>query len=146
MATHVFKNPLVSLQVGSSSAVSISDHVTGATLNFTPEVLDETAMGDNTRNRIVGLNDWNATLELHQDFAASNIDATMWSIITNQASSSIALKIRQSKSASIAATNPEYQGNVILESYNPFTGTVGELATTTVSLQGNGDLTRDTTP
>ena len=142
MATHVFKNAKVSLQVGSSSANSISDHVTGVTLNFAPEVLDETAMGDNTRTRIVGLKDWNVTLELHQDFAASQTDSLFWSIASNQASSTIAIKIRVSASSSIGATNPEYQGNVIMESYSPFGGTVGELATTTVSLQGNGTLTR----
>ena len=141
MATHVFKNPKVSI-----NSIDLSDHCTGATLNFAPEVLDETAFGDDTRTRKVGLNDWNVTLELHQDFASSKTDSVMWTILTSQASSAIPLKILASKSSSIAATNPEFQGNVILESYSPFTGTIGELATTTVTFQANGDLTRDTTP
>ena len=61
MATHVFKNPKVSI-----NSIDLSDHCTGETLNFAPEVLDETAFGDDTRTRKVGLNDWNVTLELHQ--------------------------------------------------------------------------------
>ena len=72
MATHVFKNPKVSI-----NSVDLSDHATGVTLNLAPEVLDETAFGDDTRTRIVGLNDWNVTFELHQDFAASQTDSTI---------------------------------------------------------------------
>ena len=143
MATFVWKNAYFALQKASSAAVDLSDHLTEATVNLAPEVLDETAHGDSWRTRKVGLYDWNITVTLHQDFAASKTDSVVYSYMVAQASSTITAYIRQSKSSSIAATNPSYNGPVIIESYNPISGTVGELATVSVSMQGNGILTRD---
>lgn len=145
MATFVWDNAYFAIQKGSSSAVDLSDHVTEATLTVTPEILDETAHGDSWRTRKAGLKDWNATVTVHQDFAASKTDSVIYSYMTSaQYSSTITIYLRESKSASVAATNPSYNGPVLIESFTPFSGTVGELATATISMQGNGAITRDT--
>lgn len=146
MATYVWKNAYFAIKKGSGSAVDLSDHLTEATLTVAPEVLDETAHGDDWRARIVGLKDWNVTVTLHQDFAASKTDSVIYSYMDNQTSSAVTIYLRPSASLAIAATNPSYTGNVIIESYNPFSGTVGELATATISMQGNNTLDRDTSP
>ena len=68
MATLNFRN--VFLQI---NAVNLSDDVESITLNYSSEVLDETAMGDDTRIRKGGLFDWSLEVNFHQDFAASQI-------------------------------------------------------------------------
>ena len=47
-------------------------------------------------------------------------------------------------SAVRAPGNPQYSGSCILESYPPLGNSVGELATGSISLQGNGPLARAT--
>ncbi len=117
----------------------ISDHVASVTINYSSEIQDKTAMGDTSRNRIGGLKDWSVDIELHQDFASSNIDSIMFPLVGTSVSISI-----KPTSASASATNPKYNGNILVESYQPLSNSVGELATTTISLPGDGNLTRST--
>jgi hypothetical protein len=117
----------------------ISDHVQSVTINYAAEVQDCTAMGDSSRNRLGGLKDWSAEIELQQDFAASNVDSIMFPLV----GTSVTVAIRPT-SASVSATNPNYNGNAILESYPPLGNGVGDLSTSSISLQGNGDLSRST--
>ena len=45
-------------------------------------------------------------------------------------------------SAAVGANNPKYTGNAILMSYPPLGNSVGELATGSLTLEGNGPLAR----
>jgi hypothetical protein len=117
----------------------ISDHVSSVTINYAAEIQDKTAMGDTARTRLGGLKDWSAEVELQQDFAASDIDSILFPLVGTQVT--VAIK---PTSGSVSATNPNYNGNAILESYPPLGNAVGELATTSISLQGDGALTRST--
>lgn len=135
MAAHfVWKDPYVLI-----NAVDLSDHVRQATLTYRSELQDDSAGGDNTRNRIGGLKDWTLTLEFAQDYAAGEVDATLFSIV----GTSVAIEIRPT-TAIVGATNPKYTGNGIIEEYQPFGGQIGALAVAPVTMQGNGDLTRAT--
>jgi len=124
----------------SINGVDLSDHVRSVTLNYSAAEIDVTCMGDGSINRIAGLKDWSAEIEFAQDFAASEVDATLFSLV---GAASFPVAIRPT-SAAVSATNPEFQGNAILTSYPPISGAVGELATTTITLMGDGDLTRAT--
>ena len=55
----------------------------------------------------------------------------------------VAIKVRPT-TAAISATNPEYSGNVLVSEYSPLDGSVGDLATTSVSWPGAGALARAT--
>ena len=120
------------------NSVDLADHVTSLTLNYGVELLDITAMGDGARDRIAGYKDWSIEVEFNQDFAASNVDATMFPLVGAAAT---AVELRPT-SAAASATNPKFTGNVIVESYPPLGGGVGEVLKTSVSLQGAGTLTR----
>jgi hypothetical protein len=51
--------------------------------------------------------------------------------------------------AAISSSNPEYQGNAVLESYPPLVGEVGALGMATASFKPSGvncNLVRDVTP
>ena len=121
------------------NSVDLSDHVRQVTLNVSAAELDDTAMGDTFRSRIGGLKDWSVTLEFNQDFAASEVDATLWPLLGTTTTITI-----KPTSGSVSATNPSYSGTVLVSQYNPLTNGVGDLATTSVTWQGAGALTRAT--
>ena len=123
------------------NTVDLSDHVRSVTIAYGAEILDKTAMGDSSRTRIAGLKDWSCDIEFNQDFAAAKVDATLFSLV---GSTDFAIKIKAVNSAP-SATNPQFAGRVLLESYPPLGNAVGELATVSVTFQGDGDLSRETT-
>lgn len=134
MAEMVLDNAFLSV-----GGVDLSDHVRSVTLSYSAELQDVTAMGDDTRNRLGGLKDWSVSVEFNQDYAANEVDATLFSLV----GTSVALIIRPD-TGSASATNPQFSGNAILESYQPLGGSVGDAHVAPVTFQGNGDLTRST--
>lgn len=134
MAELIFENAFLSI-----GGVDLSDHIRQLTLNYQAELQDITAMGDNSRERLGGLKDWSLEAEFNQDFAAAKVDATLFALV----GTSVAIVIRPDTGV-VAATNPEYTGNAILESYPPLSGAVGDAATAAAGFQGNGDLARAT--
>ncbi|HUS95944.1 MAG TPA: hypothetical protein VMX97_04295 [Hyphomicrobiaceae bacterium] len=137
MASYCFKDAYVYI-----NNVDLSDHVKSVTLNCTAEDLDDTVMGDSTRQRICGLRDWSVDVSFVQDFAAASVDATIWGVYNG--SSPVQIAIRKSKTDSLSATNPSYNGNVLLTDYSPIDGSVGDEAETSVSFVAAGDLSRST--
>lgn len=137
MANLVFKNAYVLI-----NSVDLSDHVRQVTLNYKAEQQDDTAMGDSARSRIPGLLDWDLDIEFFQDYASGKVDATLFSLV---GAAPFAIAVRP-VNTTIASTNPEYQGNAVLESYQPMGGAVGENLMAPTKFMGVGVLTRDTTP
>lgn len=135
MPVMVLKNAYVLI-----NAVNLSDHVKSVTINYAAEILEKTAMSANSKQRIAGLKDWSVDVELNQDFAAASVDATLFPLV---GAAAFAIEIRPDAGV-VSATNPKYTGNALLESYPPISGSVGELATVSITLQGDGDLTRAT--
>lgn len=135
MAEIVLKDAFVSI-----NAVDLSDHVSSVTISYSAEMLDNTAMGDDTRTRLGGLKDWNISIDLFNDYAASNVDATLFPLV----GSTFTVIVRPDNTAGVGATNPNYTGTGILESYPPIQGGVGELGTASVTIQSAGDLSRAT--
>ena len=76
-------------------------------------------------------------LDFNQDFDAGQLDALMWPLV----GTNVALVIRPD-SAAVGAANPQFTGNAILMSYPPLGNSVGELATGSITLEGNGPLVR----
>jgi hypothetical protein len=121
------------------NSVNLSDHITKITLKTQAADLDTTAMGATYQARIGGLKSWSADIEFNQDFAASNVDATIFPLLGTV----VAITAKATSGAN-ATTNPEYQGNVLVQDYTPLDGQVGALAKTSVSWPGTGTLTRAT--
>ena len=135
-----FKNAYV--LIGSTgSYTQLSSFCRSITINYAAEMLDRTAMKDDSRSRLAGLKDWSVTLELNQDYAASQVDATLFDYV---GSTRKRINIRPTTAATGAA-NPRFYGNCLLESYTPVAGSVGDLATVSVTFQGEGDLNRAVT-
>jgi hypothetical protein len=116
----------------------VSDHVKSVTINYSADLQDSTAMGDGSHTRVGGLKDWSLDVDFHQDYAAANVDALMFPLV----GTSFPVIVRPVKTGGVGAGNPNYTGTAIMESYKPITGSVGDLAETSVSIPGNGTLSR----
>lgn len=110
------------------------------TLNASAEVLDVTGFTDDNRSKIVGFKDWTLEVEFFQDFDSGQVDATLWPLY---GSTSFTVGVKAT-TAAVSETNPRYNGPAILPNYTPITGTVGEVAMTTVTFEGAGTLARST--
>jgi len=123
------------------NAVDLSDHVLSATLNYTGDLQEDTAMGDGTRSRLSGLKDWSLEVTFKQDYSSGSVDGTLFALVGGAA---VAVSFKPVKTNATSTTNPKFNGNAVLESYPPGGGGVGELAQTVVTFQAAGDLTRST--
>jgi len=134
MATFVFTDASVTI-----NSVDLSDHVRSVTLDITAEEQDDTAMGATFRSRKGGLRDGSISLEFNSDFAASEIDATIFPILATN----VAFVVKPTSSA-VSSTNPSYSGNCLVTQHVPVGNAVGDLATTSVTWPTSGTITRAT--
>jgi len=128
------------------AGVSLADHIASITLGSTYDVLETTAFaGGNVpqaaKERIAGLVDNSVTLEFHQDFAAADVEATIYPLLGTVA----AIKV-QPVNGAISAQNPEYQFNALISEWTPLNGAVGELSTASVTWPITGQIVKDVTP
>lgn len=100
---------------------------------------ETTAFGSSWKSRIAGLKSGSITLEFHQDFGASSVDATLFPLLGTNATVVVV-----PTSGSVTATNPSYTGTFLVNQYTPYASTVGDLATLSVTWPLTGELTRAT--
>lgn len=144
MARIVLTDVEVTFQ-GVGAPVDLSDHIASVTLTSTYDVVETTAFAggnvpDAAKTRQAGLVDNSVTLEFHQDFAASSVEATIYPALGTIA----ALTVKPTQAA-IGATNPEYQFNAVVSEWTPLNGAVGELATASVTWPITGPIVKDVT-
>ena len=135
MAQIVLKDVTVSI-----NAVDLSTRATNVVINYEKEAVEVTAFGDNNRKFTDGLGNISATVTLQQDFAAANVEATIYPLV----GTTTTVRFKPTSSA-ISSTNPEYIiTGAYLASHTPINGGVGELGTTELTFQG-GSLAKSTT-
>ena len=138
MATIVLTNAYVKL---GTTPGDVSSYVKTVTLNYSAEMLDDTAMGDTTKSRKGGLKDWSVDLDLYQDYADDQIDEDIFALVGTTFEVQVA-----ANGGTPSADNPVYTGTGILESFPPIGGTVGEMEMTRIRILAAGTLVRDITP
>lgn len=121
------------------NGVDLSDHVKSVKSNYSAEMLDNTTMGDTTRKRLGGLKDWEFDFEMLNDYAASEVDATLFPLV----GTTFTIEVRP-VNASRSATNPGYTGTGILENYPIMDGSIGEVAPASFKVLAAGTLSRST--
>ncbi|MGH3978086.1 MAG: hypothetical protein ACRDRZ_03630 [Pseudonocardiaceae bacterium] len=137
MANFVYTDAKVTI-----NSVDLSTAIRKVSLSVEVDGQENTAMGGaGWRSRLGGLRDSTCELEFAQDFAAAQVDATLWAVLGTTTTVAV-----RPTSGAISATNPEYIGSMLLEEYSPIDGEVGDAATASVTFIGSGALTRDTTP
>lgn len=133
MATFALINEFVEL-----NSVNLSDHCRNGTLALEAEALDSTAFGDNWREQTGGLKAGTLTLEFLDDFAASEVDATLWPLLGTV----VTFTIRPTADA-VSATNPNYSGSVLIAQH-AVGGELGTMATKSLTFPTSGTVSRAT--
>lgn len=103
------------------------------------ETAEVTTFGNDSKAYITGLTD--ATVSISGKFdagSASAVDTVLSALIGSASTVSWAYRVN---SASTSATNPEYQGEAIMTSYE-VSGSVGDAVTFSAELQCTGAITR----
>lgn len=99
----------------SINAVDLSSRVRQAAINYEADAVDQSTMGDGTHTFLAGLKNYSVDVTFAQDFAASNVDATLFGIV----GTAVQVEIRPTTAAR-SVTNPGYNATMLLASYNPF--------------------------
>lgn len=127
------------------NTVDLRDHSTEINLNMSRDELEETTFGDTTKGFKPGLKDWELSVTMFQDYAASKVDATIWPLIDN--GTSFAIELRPVNNT-VSTTNPKYTSTTAYAfSYsNPVGGTIGQMASTQIKIKPGkgGNLVRGT--
>lgn len=130
---------LTDVQVLINTSTDISDHVASVTLNSTVNEVQTTAMGNTAITRVGGLLDNSVTLEFHQDFATTSIEAIIYPLI----GSLTTMKVKPTSSAT-STSNPQYVFSALVSEWTPINGAVGELSTASVTWPISGTITKTT--
>lgn len=123
----------------SVDGTDLTDHCASVSTDFNVADLDTTAFGDDWNTRIGGLKSGNVSLNFHQDFASSSVDATLWS-----AFGTVVEVILKPTSGSVSATNPSYTFDVLVTQVQPIAASVGDLAVQQVSWPVSDAVVRGT--
>jgi len=114
------------------NSVSLGSRSNSISLNYEIDSIEVTAFGDSGHKFQGGLQNLSCEIALMQDFAASNVEATIYPLVGT--TTILAIK---ATSAATSATNPLYTiSNAYLAAHTPVAGAVGELAMTTLSFTG----------
>ena len=119
------------------NSVNLSDHIASVTLTTTDDVIETTAFGSSARTRRGGLADNSVALEFHQDYATSNVEATIYPLI----GTTTAVVVKPN-GATTGAQNPSYSFSALISEWTPLNGAVGELATASVTWPIDGNITK----
>lgn len=123
----------------SINSVALADHANSVALTYEIDSVETTAFGSTGHKFAGGLQNNSLAIDLMQDFAASNVEATIYPLVGT--STTVVLK---ATSAAVSATNPSYTlTGCFLASHTPIGTAIGELAMTSLTFTG-GALTKAT--
>ena len=88
---------------------------------------------------IGGLKSAELGCEFLQDFAASQLDAIMWPLLGTV----VPFEVRADQGAA-STSNPKYTGSILINGWNPITGSVGDEATVSMGFPTSGAVARAT--
>jgi len=121
------------------NSVSLGDHANSVTVTYEKDSVEVTAFGAGGHTFTGGLQNNTIEIALMQDFATSNVEATVYPLVGT--TTTVVIK---PTSAAVGTANPSYTiTGAFLAAHTPVAGGVGELAMTTLSFTG-GTLVKAT--
>lgn len=130
MAAFVLTNARVEI-----NSVNLSAYVKQARLSAQVDAKEDTAMGASVHTNLPGLQNWSLQIDFKQDYASSQVDATLWPLFI--AGTTFTWKVRPT-TGSISATNPEFSATGFITEYPPVGGAVGEVHETSITIVPGG--------
>ena len=121
------------------NTVQLADRANSVTINYEVDSVETTAFGDLAHKFSGGLQNLSVEIALMQDYAAANVEATVYPLVGTTTTVEII-----PVNTTVGATNPRYTiSGAYLGAHNPVAGAVGELAMSTLSFTG-GTLVKAT--
>jgi hypothetical protein len=120
-------------------STDLSDHIASVTLNSTFDIVETTAFGNTAKTRVAGLADNSVTLEFHQDYATSSVEQTIYPLLGTAIS-----VVAKPVAGTTTTVNPQYTFSALVSEWTPLNGSVGELATASVTWPISGAITKAT--
>ena len=114
------------LTIGASDAVNIGSW----SLSLDSDMLETTALGDDWKEYLAGLNGWTASVEAHFDKADTTGQIAMQNAILAGTSLSVKLYV----------DDTNYYSGTVYVSNQSISDAVSDLVTASFSLQGSGEL------
>jgi hypothetical protein len=122
------------------NGTAISTSLNSVELNISADEIETTTFGTSGWKTVIGgLKSGTLRLDFMQDFAAGSIDALLYPLINT-----IGTVVIKPNGTTTSATNPAYTANVLINNYIPFSSSVGDLASFSVTLPTTGEITRST--
>ena len=132
MAKLVLTNPSITI-----GGIDLSDHCSSITLDTKYDIVETTAFGSTAKTRVAGLADNSVTLDFMQDFASANVEATIYPLLGT--ATSIVIK---PVAGTTTTTNPQYTVSALVSEWQPLKGSIGALATASVTWPVSGTITK----
>ena len=117
--------------------VDLSSSIRKVTLSTSRAELDTTTFGSSAKRRVAGLADNKVSLDFNQDFSASSVEASIYTLIGS--TTTIVIK---PNGTTASATNPSYTFTALVTEWTPLDAQVGELASATISWPIDGAITK----
>ena len=122
------------------NGTAISSNLNSVELSISADEVETTSFGSSGWKTVVGgLKSGSLRLDFMQDFAAGGIDALLYPLINT-----IGTVVIKPTGTAVSATNPSYTAEVLINNYVPFSSSVGDLASFSVTLPTTGVITRAT--
>ena len=122
------------------NGADFSSAIAAVTFDVSAAEQETTAFGNTYIQRIAGLKDASVTLDFHQDFGSSAVDATLFPLLGSNATVTVI-----PNGTAVTSTNPSYTGVFLVAEYQPFASSVGDLATLSVTWPlADGTISRGT--
>jgi hypothetical protein len=123
------------------NGTNFSGVLQSASLDLSADELETTAFGGGWRTRVAGLKTGSVTLNFFQDFGASGVDSTLHPLFNG---GSYATVVITPTSTAVSATNPAYTAVCLVSQYQPYSASVGDIATLSVTWPTSGTVSRAT--
>lgn len=121
------------------NSVVLSDRANSVTLNYEIDSVESTTFGSGGHTFVGGLQNNSIDIEFMQDFAAANVEATVFPLVGT--TTTVVVK---PNGATTSSTNPAYTlSGTFLAAHTPVAAAVGEMAMTSLSFTG-GTLAKAT--
>jgi hypothetical protein len=122
------------------NGTAISTSLNSVELNISSDEIETTTFGTSGWKTVIGgLKSGTLRLDFMQDFAVGAIDALLYPLINT-----IGTVVIKPAGTTTSSTNPAYTAQVLINNYIPFSSSVGDLASFSVTLPTTGEITRAT--
>lgn len=128
--------------VSINGSTALSSYLTQVELKTTATDITTTAFGSSWVTRVAGLKEGSLTLTFNQDYAGTAVvDSVLWNTVGLGSQATVVIK---PTSSAVGTANPAYTAVCVVTDLTPVSGTVGDLATFSITWPTTGTVSRAT--